>query len=673
MRISKSKPLRAQWPCVLGAFIVICPLFAEVPSPSFETVGGSAGPLVLQIDANKVVAHVSPIHAGIFTEEVGHAMDGGLYGELISNRVFKVPTYPDQNFWMPKYPPRHWSLVNEGTGAGAVELDEIKPLNNVLTTSMRMGVISASAGNRFGVANDGFWGLPVKPATNYHASFYARVEPGSVDQLTVSIEGSGLSAAIFARARVRLIPGPWQRYDVDLATAANISPTVNGRFVISAESSGTIWLNLISLFPKTWGDRPNGVRIDLMQKLKDLHPAFLRFPGGSALEGNTMATHFDWKKTIGPLVERPGNTFEYFTTQGIGLLEYLYLCEDLGVEPVVGVYAGLSFKEPAVHPGLDLQPFVQEALDEIEYITGGVDTTWGSQRALDGHPAPFKLRFLEVGNEDFLFPKSDYEGRFGQFYDAIKAKYPDIQIIATQGIRNRRPDVIDEHYYLRADEFLSDIHHFDLYPRSGPKIFVGEWSTAKIDEWLLHGISDSDPPTSNLAAALADAAWMTGMERNSDVVIMQSYSELLVNVNKGAYNWPINLIGYDALTSYASPSYYVQVMFNNYRGDEVIASSASLPSNFFNSVTRESKTGTIYIKVVNALGSTRRVTIDIHGVDRIEPVGKVVQLAGRLEDTNSIKEPTKIVPAEIAIEGAGEAFDHDFPANSVTVIELRAH
>ena len=294
--------------------------------------------------------------------------------------------------------------------------------------------------------------------------------------------------------------------------------------MISAAHLGKVWFSLVSLFPPTYNNRTNGNRIDLMRKLADMHPAFLRLPGGNYLEGDTIAERFDWKKTLGDIALRPGHRccWNYPSSDGMGLLEYLQWCEDLHMEPVLAVYAGYSLRGEHVDPGKALEPFVAEALDEIEYVTGDPSTAWGEHRARDGHPEPFKLRYVEIGNEDQFDRSRSYDGRFAQFYDAIKAKYPALQIIATIPVKTRRPDVVDDHYYRSARDMARDAHHYDKYNRSGPKIFVGEWA------------STEGSPTPTLQAALGDAAWLTGLERNADIVLLSCYAPLLVNVNPGA-------------------------------------------------------------------------------------------------------------------------------------------
>jgi alpha-L-arabinofuranosidase len=504
------------------------------------------GRLTVRVDQPGV--KISPMLYGLMTEEINHAYDGGIYAELIRNRSFK----DDPNT------PVHWALVQDGGGTGAIELDRAEPVNAAQEVCLKLTISAASGAQRVGVANEGYWGIPVKPNMRYTASFYARAADDFKGPLTVAIE-SGDGATTYAQAKVAQVTKAWKRYAVTLTTG-KVAPSAANRFVISASAPGTVWFSLVSLFPPTFHNRPNGDRSDIMQLLSDMKPAFLRLPGGNYLEGNTIAERFDWKKTIGKVVDRPGHQgpWGYRSSDGMGLLEFLEWCEDLRMEPILAVFAGYALNGEHVVAGPGLEPFVQDALDEIEYLTGGADTKWGAQRAKDGHPAPFPLHYVEIGNEDWFDRSGSYDGRFTQFYNAIKAKYPALQLIATAPVRSSRPDVMDDHYYRSAREMARDAHHYDNTDRSGPKIFVGEWA------------STEGSPTPTLQAALGDAAWLTGMERNSDLVVISCYAPLLVNVNRGARQWGTNLIGYDALNSFGSPSYYVQKMFGSNRGDVVL-------------------------------------------------------------------------------------------------------
>jgi alpha-N-arabinofuranosidase len=654
----------------------------------------STDPVVLQIKADQVAAHVSPMLYGLMTEEINYSYDGGLYAELVRNRSFKED---------PKEPV-HWQLVQEGGGTGSMALDPAQPLNDAIATSLKLTVSQAAGKQRVGIANDGFWGIPVRPNTRYHASFYAKADAGFTGPLTVAI-ASPDGPTVHASAQVARVTASWKKYEVNLTTG-KAAVSADNRLVISAGSPGTVWFSMVSLFPPAFNNRPNGFRKDIMQLLADMKPAFLRFPGGNYLEGNAIETRFDWKKTIGDIAQRPGHmddAWRYWSSDGMGLLEFLNWCEDLHMEPLLAVYAGYSMRQVRVTPGTDLEPYVKDALDEIEYVTGSASTTWGARRAKDGHAAPFKLQYVEVGNEDnFDRQAGSYDGRFAQFYDAIKAKYPQLQVIATMKVNGRTPDVIDEHYYRNSEELMaSHAHDYDNRPRTGPKIFVGEWAT-RVGE-----------PTPNMSAALGDAAWMTGMERNSDLVIMSCYAPLFVNVNPGGMQWRTDLIGYDTLSSYGSPAYYAQKMFSLNHGDVVLPVTAqSIPTRewqppapgrrggggaaaapgqpaappppaaalppvqqvptLFVNATRDSQTGTIYLKVVNRGGSPQPVRVELSGLASVPAKGEAITLsAASPEDTNTIKEPAKIAPVTTTVDGLGATFTRAFPPYSITVLKMR--
>jgi alpha-N-arabinofuranosidase len=646
-----------------------------------------AGPAVLQIQADQVAAHVSPKLYGLMTEEINFSYDGGLYGELVRNRTLMED---------PKEPV-HWTLVQEHGGAGTMALDSSEKFNDALPTSLKLTIAEAAGNQRVGIANEGFWGIPVRPNTRYRASFYAKAAPGFKGPLTIAIVSED-GATTYAGAEVRGLTETWRKYSAVLTTRNALVSAAN-HLSITAASPGAVWFNMVSLFPPTFHDRPNGDRPDIMQLLADMKPAFLRFPGGNYLEGNTIATRFDWKKTLGDVSQRPGHmddAWRYWSTDGMGLLEFLEWCEDLHMEPVLAVYAGYSLRGQRVAPGPDLQPYVQDALDEIEYLTGSASTTWGARRAKDGHPAAFALTYVEIGNED-NFDRAGggtYDGRFTQFFDAIKAKYPKLQLIATARVTTRVPDVIDEHYYRNSEDLMaSTAHMYDSRPRSGPKVFVGEWATRV------------GAPTPNMSAALGDAAWMTGMERNSDLVIMSSYAPLFVNVNPGGMQWRTDLIGYDTVSSYGSPAYYAQKMFSVYHGDVVLPIAAQdvptrlwqpptpqgrrgpngeppatppqapppeqVPTLFFNA-TLASGAHTIFLKIVNRAATPQAVRIEFSGLHSLDPKGQSIAMsASSPDDTNSIAEPNKIVPVAAPIDGLGTTFTRSFPPYSITVLEMK--
>ncbi|MES2462113.1 MAG: alpha-L-arabinofuranosidase C-terminal domain-containing protein [Armatimonadota bacterium] len=610
----------------------------------------------ITIDAARPGPAVSLSQHGLMTEEINHAYDGGLYAELIQNRAF-----------LDSKEPVHWSLVQDG-GTGTMALDSAEPVSKALPVSLKLTATSITGGAnpRVGAANAGYWGISVRPNTSYRASFWARAAAGTTGALTVSIESSDGKTAL-AKTDVKNVTSGWKQYTVTLKTGATAASLTN-RLVVSLHRPGTVWLNLVSLFPPTYKNRPNGNRPDLMGKMADLKPRFLRFPGGNFLEGDTIADRFDWKRTLGPLTDRPGHQtpWGYRSTNGLGLMEFLDWCDDLSLEPVLAVYAGYSlnhYRNPngeRVEPGPALQPFVQDALDEIEFLTGDTKTTWGAKRAALGHPKPYTLRYVEIGNEDWFDASGSYEGRFAQFFDAIKAKYPKLQIIATTNVRSRKPDVMDEHYYLPARSFLRDSHHYDNYDRKGPKIFVGEWA------------SQDGNPTATLYAALGDIAWLIGMERNSDIVIMETYAPLLVNVNPGAWQWDHpNLIGYNALTSFGSPSHYAQVLFAENKGTVSLPMTITDGPRLVCGVTRDEKTKTIYVKIVNPTAKPQPAAFDLQSVDAVLPTGEAIVLASDNRDAaNSIENPANIVPRTVKLSGLGKKFQHVLPPYSFTVLRI---
>ena len=677
----------------------------------------------LTLDFTKAGANVSPMLYGLMTEEINHSYDGGLYAELIRNRIFK--DNPNK--------PEGWSLVNEDTisSRAAIKLmatttdnvpyDERRhAINGAIQTCLRLTV--EKAGGRVGIANEGYWGIPVKPSTTYRASFYmkgsARTEPfrwpweprpttpklpdiedNTAGPITVTIESND-GKIIYASGTVNLIKSAfWKKYELTLTTDANVKPTTDARFVISTNRIGLYYFNLVSLFPPTYKNRPNGNRPDLMQMMKDMKPKFLRFPGGNFLEGPLIIDAFPWKQTLGPLENRPGHrgSWGYRPSDGMGLLEFLLWCEDIGAEPVLGVYAGYSLNGDHVDAGPLLKPYVEDALEEIEYVMGDVKTYWGAKRAADGHPAPFKMTYVEIGNEDWFDRSGSYDGRFTQFREAIEKKYPQLICISTiadaqypdlKVTSGKKPAVLDEHYYRNSWAMWENASQYDKYDRKGPKIFVGEWATRE------------GAPTTNMNAALGDAAWMTGMERNSDLIIMSCYAPLFVNVNTAtatapkAWQWDSDLIGYNALSSYGSPSYYVQKLFGNNIGNKIVSMSAEniptqprpltrrdstdgkttppqIPTVFY-SATKDTKTGIVYLKLVNTTGRQQPVEINLKGVGKVSPIATLIVVKGdKPEDTNKITDPQKIIPVSSTINGIANVFTSTLDPYSVNILKLQ--
>ncbi len=617
---------------------------------------GAAATCVLQaqttltIDLNRAKSPVSPTLYGLMTEEINYSYDGGLYAELVRNRTFRSDWSGILN----------WFLIEKGTASAKVSVDANEGPSAALKSSARLEVLKADPDSPAGLINEGYWGIAVRPNTRYTGSLFAKTNGEGTLALTVALVGDQ-SGQTLAQAPVSLTGAGWKEYKFELQAGA-VPASAENHLEITIQKPATVWLQMVSLFPPTYHGRTNGNRADLMEKLAAMHPSFLRFPGGNFLEGNSVATRFDWKKTIGPMVDRPTHpgTWNYHVSDGMGLLEFLEWCEDLKMEPLLAVYAGYSLGNHLVKPGPDLEPYVQEALEEIEYVTGRADTKWGAVRARDGHPEPFPLRYVEVGNEDSFDKAKTYDGRFAQFFKAIKEKYPKLQVIATMPVNGVTPDVVDDHYYKREQGMFELTKHYDNADRKGPKIFIGEWATRE------------GTPTPNLGAALGDAAFMTSMERNGDLIVMAAYAPLLVNVGPGGMQWASDLIGYDALNSYGSPSYYAQVMFASCLGDHTADSTLSGGGEkFFYSATVSSKANKGCLKLVNASSAPQTLSLRLNGLGAASRQARVSTLKGNtVWATNTIEHPDRIMPVKSSVPITGERMNYTVPGYSIQVLEF---
>jgi alpha-L-arabinofuranosidase len=604
---------------------------------------------LLSVDVAHPAHAVSPILPGLMFEDINHSGEGGIYAELVQNRSMMASDTA----------PVHWSAV----GGTTLTLDTTTPLNDVLTRSLKVVLPSGTGhGHPAGVANDGFWGIPVHPRTTYTARLFAKASR-RIGPLRVAIESAD-GSTVYASARVPHVGTAvhGRPFELTLRTGSGVPAVGDARLTVTTDSPSaageTLWLQHVSLFPPTYNNRPNGLRVDLMEKLVALKPKFLRFPGGNFLEGNTVATRFNWKNTIGPVWERPGHmddAWGYWSTDGLGLLEYLEWVEDLHAQPVLAVFAGFALKGEHV-TGDALKPYIQDALDEIEYVTGPVTSTWGAKRAADGHPKPFPLEFVEIGNEDWLDSSGSYDERFAAFHDAIKAKYPHLKLIATTNVTSRTPDLIDEHYYLAPSAAQSATHKYDNRDRGSTKVFVGEWA------------AQEGRPTPDLDAALGDAAWLAGLIRNSDQVLMECYAPLFSNVNNNA--WATNLIAYDNLTSYASPSYWAQKMLTGKLGDTVLPATARALPTVATVATRAGRR--LYLAVVNSGTERVRVPVELKGlVKDVKRHARATVLTGPSRTTtNTLDAPDTLVPRTSTVTGTAAAFTSTLPPLSVTVLEL---
>jgi len=469
--------------------------------------------------------------------------------------------------------------------------------------------------------------------------------------------------------------------------------SLKGKLNIWFEGAGKIDLDIISLFPEdTWKKRPGGMRADMIQLLADMKPGFIRFPGGCIVEGHELSTRYQWKKTIGPIAERQltinrwNNEFahrptpDYFQTFGLGFFEYFQLAEDIGASPLPILNCGMAcqFNTAEVIPIDQLDPYVQDALDLIEFANGEASTQWGKVRATMGHPSPFNLKMMGVGNENW---GPQYLERLKIFSKAIKARYPDFKLVNSSGtdpngerfdylnteLRKMNADIIDEHYYRRPEWFLANAARYDNYPRNASKIFAGEYA-AQSD----HTVSIDNK--NNAETAIAEAAFMTGLERNAAVVSMASYAPLFAHID--GWQWTPDLIWVNNLQSYGTPNYYVQKLYSTNKGTNVVPAlmdgqSVSGQDSIYVSAVIDKKTNDVIIKVVNASGNAINKFITINGAKKLTPAATVTVLKGNsVLDVNSFATPEAVSPVASAVQVKGNKLAASLPAYSFSVYRI---
>jgi alpha-L-arabinofuranosidase len=601
---------------------------------------------------------------GIFFEDINFGADGGLYAELVKNRSFE---FPDSLMG--------WHASGNTDG---IEIRDDKPFS---TAQPRYAHLQAGAA----IANEGFRWMGVKAGEKYDFS----VEVRATGSPTVQVDLLDAGGKSIASGTLNAFTANWQSQKLTLKPKVN---EAKAQLKVSVTGNGSVDMDMVSLFPRdTWKNRPGGLRADMLQMLADMHPGFMRFPGGCIVEGHTLANRYQWKTTIGPVAGRKlimnrwndefkhRPTPDYYQSFGLGFFEYFQMCDDIGASPLPILNCGMAcqFNSGELCPLDQLDPFIQDALDLIEFANGPVTSEWGKQRAEMGHPKPFNLKMMGIGNEQW---DQVYLDRYTKFHQVLKAKHPEIKLVSAAGpgpddahfkfawpkLRELRADIVDEHCYANPLWFFENNHRYDNYDRNGPKVFFGEYA-AQSDKVV------STNNHNNLECALAEAACMTGLERNGDVVQMASYAPLFANAE--AWQWKPDLIWVDSLRVFGTPNYYVQKLFANNPGNVTVPVkvNADGASTFFVSVTRDYDSGDTILKVVNAANKMVVANLNFTGAQTISSRATAITICGNLTDENSFAEPEKIYPAKSTVDVPGPEFEYVFPASSLTVLRLKAN
>lgn len=617
-------------------------------------------------------APINPAMWGVFFEDINFGADGGLYAELVKNRGFEFPEAL-----------MGWAKLSPPKAKGEVTVRQDGSFNAKNPHYVR---IQSEGTAPLGLSNEGFRGIGLRAGEAYDFSVRVRGIAGA-PKLTVRLYGS--DGAILDSVDLKEFTGDWQKYS---ATLHPKDTNAQGWLAVLVDGKGALDVDFVSLFPaKTWMNRAGGLRADMVQALADMKPGFLRFPGGCIVEGSTLALRYQWKNTLGPVEERPlllnrwNNEFlhrptaDYFQSFGLGFLEYFQLCEDIGASPMPILNCGMAcqFNSGELCPLDDLGTYIQDALDLIEFANGPVTSTWGAKRAALGHPAPFNLKLLGVGNEQW---GQQYIDRYAKFAEVLKAKHPEIALIAAAGpapdddrfkflwpkLRALNADIIDEHSYAKPEWFLNSAHRYDSYDRNGPKVFMGEYAAQSVATVNVKN-------RNNFECALAEAAFLTGLERNADVVRLASYAPLFAHVD--AWQWTPNLIWTDNLRTLRTPNYHVQSLFALNRGDRILpvalaGLSPAEEKRLYASSTLDEASGTVILKLVNATPAESRTTIDLSGAGAFKGGTLTVLQADSLLAENTFDAPDRVAPRTTAFTPTGARFELTLPANSLTVVRV---
>ncbi len=619
-------------------------------------------------------AAISPSMFGVFFEDINFAADSGIYPERVKNRSFEFTE-----------PLAGWSKIDVFAGAGQLYAQSEGGLNEDNPHYLRVHVVDPAG---FGIVNTGFRGMGVQAGAEYRFSAWARTQ-GAGPQI-VRAELVRPDGAKIGEASLSGFGGAWKRYETVLKSSTT---EPKAKLQLTFSDKGDIDLDMVSLFPTdTWNKRANGLRPDLVQLLADMKPGFLRFPGGCIVEGRRLALRYQWKKTVGDVSERRSlinrwndefsatrPTPDYFQSFGLGFYEFFQLAEDIGASPLPILSCGMAcqFNSNELVPMDKLEPYIQDALDLIEFANGPESTKWGALRAKMGHPAPFGMKMIGVGNEQW---GPDYIDRYQAFKKALKSKYPDIMIVTGAGpssdgkefdylwAKNRedKADIVDEHYYKAPQWFLDNSDRYDKYDRNGPKVFAGEYAAQTV-------AVTSTENKNTWGAAMAEAAFITGLERNADLVRMASYAPLFAHVD--GWQWTPDLIWYDNLRSYGTPNYYVQKLFSTNLGTRILpvtigGSARNAQNGLYASAALDEKTGEVILKAVNSGNSVKPVKLSLGSAVAKGSARSIVLASNDLKAENSLDQPTRVAPAERSLAVSGSEVELTLPAYSLNVIRI---
>lgn len=642
----------------------------------FSAQNGNVTKHFLDLDGASTNIKIQPTMYGIFFEDINFAADGGIYAELIKNRSFEFDE-----------PLTGWKQQNTKTLSPNLDSGFLTIYSDDSQTNKNYARITVYNDKNYILENEGFRGIGLHQNSRYDFSFNLENVSGNISAVNASLIDE--NGKVISTVPILIKGKGWQKYTAVLSPSRTVE---KGKLQITFIGNGVVNMDMISLFPQdTWKGRKGGLRKDLVQKLDELQPGFLRFPGGCIVEGRTLAERYQWKKTLGNVADREylinkwssgfahRLTPDYYQSFGLGFYEYFQLSEDLGAEPLPILSCGMAcqFNTAELVHLEELNPYVQDALDLIEFANGNESTKWGKIRAEMGHPKPFNMKYIGVGNEQW---GEDYIERYKIFEKAIHAKYPDIQIISGSGpspdgeffdygwkeLKKLNAQIVDEHYYNSPEWFTKNAGRYDAYDRSGPKVFAGEYAAQSV------GVVKPDNKN-NWQTALSEAAFMTGLERNADIVTMTSYAPLFAHAD--GWQWTPDLIWFNNLQSYATPNYYVQKLFSNNKGTDLIkisenGNAVKGQNQLFASAVKDGKNNEVIIKIVNTDSQEKSIEINPKNIKIGSKLTKITLTASQLSSENNF-ETENIKPLEENSVIKKGKFSVQILSNSFVVLKIK--